>query len=160
MGCDLPMKCTLLYCSLFLTMDVRSCFNFPTMTWNSEPTQFSQQQKKETKIRNCLRLFLYCYDKTLTKDNSGRKGFISASSYGLSWREARTGTLVSNTEAGSEQRPRRRMLPSGLISMACSACFSYNPGPHAQGSTTHSRLCPATSNINQILLDSESWFCA
>lgn len=43
-------------------------------------------------MRHYLRLLLYCYDKTLTKNNSGRKGFISASSYDLSWREAGTGT--------------------------------------------------------------------
>lgn len=67
-------------------------------TWAGRDRQISifPATERKTKMWHCLRLLLYCYDKTLTKNNSGRKGFISASSYDLSWREAGTGTPGNN----------------------------------------------------------------
>lgn len=73
---------------------------------------------------------------TMTGNNSGRKGVISAHSHSPSWREDRTGTKSWSLEAGIDAEAMK-----GYCLLALSSCFPVPPRITRSG-TTSKRLGP------------------
>jgi hypothetical protein len=72
------MKDTLLCGSLLLALDVTCCFKFLLLQLSCYEPAIITATGNETKISNCPGLLLCCSDKTLARNNLGRKGFLSA----------------------------------------------------------------------------------
>jgi hypothetical protein len=84
----------------------------------------------------------------LTKNNLGRKGFIwlTIPYHSLSSKKVRTGNQTGQDPGDrSRYRSHGAVLLTGLLILACSACFVIDSGPPAQRWHTHNGLGPPLS---------------
>lgn len=95
--------------------------------------------------------FIYCSSllsipgKTISKSNSGRKGFIRLTDYSPWWREAEAGVQGRNLKQKRRRNTAYWLAPSGLLSyiffrQSRLACLQYG--------TAHSGLGPPASINN------------
>ena len=73
------------------------------------------------------------------------RGLLHVTAYSPVYKEVRAGTQGRNLEAGTEAEA---SLLTGLLSVACSACFPRQPKTSAQCWQAHIEAGPPTSIIN------------
>jgi len=89
---------------------------------------------KEQQFRGCLGQGFYSCTNIMTKKQVGEERVYSA--YTSTWLSITKGSqywISSRSGSRSWCRGHGGMLLTGLLPLACSACFLYNPRPPAQG---------------------------